>query len=96
MPRAGRFDRADPANPNWSIIARYYYSLLDRRLLEAFGGLEYDSCCVAFRVLGRHYVNVVGATKADNALYFEIEFKGLGSSGTRTENYLRRTMLGYQ
>ena len=58
--------------------------------------MQYDSCCVAARVLLRHYVNVVGASTADTALYFELEFKGIGSTGTRTENYLRRTMLGYQ
>ena len=84
-----------PLNPNWSVIGRYYYSIMDRRLLEAFGGLEYDSCCVAMRMLVRHYVNIVGAATADTALYFEVEFKGVGSSGTRTENYLRRAMLGY-
>jgi LPS-assembly protein len=84
-----------PLNDRWSLIGRYYYSLMDRTLLEAFGGFEYDSCCVAARFLVRHYVNVVGASTADTAVYFEIEFKGVGSSGTRTENYLRRTMLGY-
>ena len=84
-----------PINDRWSLIGRYYYSLMDRQLLEAFGGFEYDSCCVAARVLIRHYVNVVGASTADTAIYFELEFKGIGSTGTRTENYLRRTMLGY-
>jgi LPS-assembly protein len=84
-----------PLNDRWSLIGRYYYSLMDSRLLEAFGGFEYDSCCVAARFLVRHYVNIVGASTADTAVYFELEFKGVGSSGTRTENYLRRTMLGY-
>ena len=84
-----------PLNDRWSVIGRYYYSLMDRQLLEAFAGVEYDSCCVAMRMLVRHFVNVVGASTADTALYFEVEFKGVGSSGTRTENYLRRTMLGY-
>ena len=85
-----------PLNDRWSLIGRYYYSLMDRQLLEAFGGVEYDSCCVAMRMLVRHFVNVVGASKADNALYFELEFKGMGSSGTRTQSYLRRSILGYQ
>jgi len=82
-------------NDRWSVIGRYYYSIMDRQLLEAFGGFEYDSCCVALRMLVRHFVNVVGASHSDTALYFELEFKGLGSTGTRTDNYLRRTMLGY-
>ena len=84
-----------PIGNSWNVVARYYYSLLDKQLLEAFGGVEYDSCCVAARVLVRHYVNVVGSSTATTAIYFEFEFKGIGSTGTRTENYLRRTMLGY-
>ena len=84
-----------PLNERWSLVGRYYYSLMDRQLLEAFGGVEYDSCCVALRMLVRHYVNVVGASTADTALYFELEFKGVGSTGSRTENYLRRAMIGY-
>jgi LPS-assembly protein len=85
-----------PINDRWSVIGRYYYSIMDRQLLEAFAGLEYDSCCVAARFLVRHYVNVVGASTADTAVYFELEFKGVGSTGTRTEHYLRRMMLGYE
>ena len=85
-----------PLNDRWSLIGRYYYSLMNRELLETFGGVEYDSCCVAMRAMIRHYVNIVGTSKADTAFYFEIEFKGIGNSGTRTENYLRRAMLGYE
>lgn len=84
-----------PINDRWSVVGRYYYSLMDRQLLEAFGGVEYDSCCVALRALVRHFVNIAGANTTDTALYFELEFKGVGSTGTRTENYLRRAMLGY-
>ena len=87
-----------PIGNSWSLIGRYYYSLLDRQLLEAFVGAEYDSCCVSMRTLIRHYVNIVSYlpnNKADTGLYFEVEFHGLGATGQRTENYLRRTMLGY-
>ncbi|HEX3125507.1 MAG TPA: LPS assembly protein LptD, partial [Rhodanobacteraceae bacterium] len=84
-----------PINDRWSLVGRYYYSLMDHQLLEAFGGVEYDSCCVALRALVRHFVNVSGSNTMDTAVYFELEFKGVGSTGTRTENYLRRAMLGY-
>lgn len=85
-----------PLNARWSLVGRYYYSLMDNRLLEAFGGVEYDSCCVALRVLARRYISSLGQVKASNGVYFEVEFKGLGSTGTRTENFLRRAILGYQ
>ncbi|HEX6833007.1 MAG TPA: LPS assembly protein LptD [Rudaea sp.] len=87
-----------PVTENWSAVGRYYYSLMDHRLVEAFAGAEYDSCCVAARFLVRHYVNLVSYLpnqKADTGIYFEIEFHGLGGTGKRTENYLRRAMLGY-
>ncbi|MEP6940018.1 MAG: LPS assembly protein LptD, partial [Rudaea sp.] len=93
-----------PISDRWSLIARYYYSLQDSRLLEAFGGVQYDSCCVAARIVERRFINDVTYglnntllnAKPTNVLFFEIEFKGIGSSGQRTENFLRRAMLGYQ
>ena len=99
--RRGLLEQVDtaaliPLNANWSLVGRYYYSLMNRQLLEAFAGAQYDSCCVAWRVLVRRYVNAIGQLHADTGLYFEIEFKGLGSTGSRTENFLRRAILGYE
>ena len=65
------------------------------RTLDATVGVEYDSCCVAFRVLGRHYVHDY-LRKTDNAVMFEVEFKGLGSLSPQSGSYLRRAILGYQ
>ncbi len=99
--RRGLLEQVDtsallPLNANWSLVGRYYYSLLHSQLLEAFAGAQYDSCCVALRVLVRRYINVIGQVRPNNGLYFEIEFKGLGNTGSRTENFLRRAILGYQ
>ncbi|MEP6483032.1 MAG: LPS assembly protein LptD [Rudaea sp.] len=99
--RRGLLEQVDgtgllPLNDRWSLIGRYYYSLRDRQLLEAFAGTEYDSCCVAMRVLVRRYINVIGQIKPNTGLYFEVEFKGLAATGSRTENFLRRAILGYE
>ena len=99
--RRGLLEQVDtsallPLNANWSLVGRYYYSLLHSQLLEAFAGAQYDSCCVAMRVLVRRYINVIGQVHPNNGIYFEIEFKGLGNTGSRTENFLRRAILGYQ
>jgi LPS-assembly protein len=98
--RRGLLEQVDtsalfPLNERWSLVGRYYYSLLDKRMLEAFAGTEYDSCCVALRVLVRRYITTVGQVHPNTGLYFELEFKGLGNTGTRTENFLRRAILGY-
>jgi len=99
--RRGLMEQVDasalyPLNETWSLVGRYYYSLLDKRLLEAFAGTQYDSCCVALRVLVRRYISSVGQVHPNTGVYFEIEFKGLGNTGARTENFLRRAILGYE
>jgi len=99
--RRGLLEQVDssalyPLNDRWALIGRYYYSLKDRELLEAFAGTQYDSCCVSFRVLLRRYINAIGQIKPNTGLYFEIEFKGLGGTGHRAENFLRRAILGYE
>jgi LPS-assembly protein len=99
--RRGLLEQVDasalyPLNERWSVVGRYYYSLLDKRLLEAFGGAQYDSCCVALRVLVRRYITSIGQVHPNTGVYFELEFKGLGATGTRTENFLRRAILGYE
>jgi len=84
-----------PLGKAWRLVGRWNYSLREDKTLEAFAGFEHDSCCVAWRVLGRRYVhNVEG--DATNALYLEIEFKGVGSIGQRTGDFLRRSVTGYQ
>ncbi len=96
--RRGQLEQVDaagliPLGKNWRLIARWNQSLRDDQLLEAFGGLEYESCCYAVRVLARRYVrNFEG--ELNNGIMFELELKGLGSLGRRTEDFLSRAMLG--
>ncbi|MNV77997.1 LPS-assembly protein LptD precursor [compost metagenome] len=85
-----------PINPRWSIVGRYYYSLLetDRKPLEIIGGVQWDSCCLAVRALARRYVK---NREGDLNNSFQIEFvlKGLSSVGQDTDRTLRRAILGY-
>ncbi|WP_024870300.1 LPS assembly protein LptD [Pseudoxanthomonas suwonensis] len=83
-----------PINSTWSVVGRYYHSLKDDKLLEAIGGVQWDSCCFAVRALARRYVrNREG--DVDNAIQVEFVLKGLGSAGQDTERTLRRAILGY-
>lgn len=83
-----------PINPTWSVVGRYYYSLQDRQLLEAIAGVQWDSCCVAVRLVGRRYLRT-RTGELNDAIQLEIELKGLGSAGPDTESRLRRAILGY-
>lgn len=99
--RRGLLEQVDtsallPLNANWSLVGRYYYSLMHKQLLEAFAGAQYDSCCVSLRVVLRRYITTIGQTRPSNGVYFELEFKGLGNTGSRTEDFLRRAILGYR
>ena len=83
-----------PLNPSWSLVGRYYYSLLDNQLLEGIAGVQWDSCCMAARLVARRYVrNFQG--EMNDAIQLEIEFKGLGSAGPKMTDRLRRAILGY-
>jgi LPS-assembly protein len=86
---------AIPINDSWKLVGRYDYSIKDSKVLEAFAGFEYDSCCYAVRLVGRHYVrNVEG--ESNDALYFEIELKGLGGVGRASEEFLKKAIQGYR
>jgi LPS-assembly protein len=88
-----------PVSANWSLVGRYYSSLLRNTqqvpgVLEAIGGVQWDSCCLAVRILVRRYVsNREG--ELNNNIGVEFVLKGLGSAGQDTERVLRRAILGY-
>ncbi len=93
-----------PISENWRLLGRWNVALRQRqtdwergqpKTLAALLGVEYQNCCIALRLIGRHYVrNVHGDT--DNAIMFQIQFKGLGSFSPQTEDFLHHAILGYQ
>lgn len=98
---------AVPITPSWRVIARENFALndplalptdpagYDGQTLERFIGVEHDTCCLTWRVIARHWINSIEGA-ADNAVYVEVEFKGVGSVGQKTDTFLRRGILGYQ
>ena len=84
-----------PFNKQWSIVGRWYRSLKDNRTLEGLAGVEYDSCCWASRLVVRNYVNSSTDQDRNLAIFFQIELKGLGNFGQKTETLLEQNILGY-
>jgi LPS-assembly protein len=89
-----------PVSDRWNLYARWNYSLRDSQTLEALAGMEWKSCCVAVRLLGRQYVRSDGSastasSKKNLGLYLEIELNGLGSFGRDTARLLDDAILGY-
>lgn len=83
-----------PLSASWSVVGRYYYSLFDNKLLEGLAGVQWDSCCMAVRLVGRRYVRNRDG-ELNNTLMLEVELKGLGSAGRDARSVLRRGILGY-
>ena len=84
-----------PLNRNWHVVGRWNRSLRDNQDLEKLLGLEYQSCCYALRVVWRNYVNDVSGS-ANNAVFVQLELKGLTRIGQDVSGLLEHGILGYQ
>jgi LPS-assembly protein len=88
----------------WHAIGRWKYSLLDQITLEAFGGIERETCCWRLGVVARHYINSVNGVSgtdsftstANNGVFVQFEFKGLTRLGDQLEKLLTRSIRGYR
>nr|WP_233176223.1 LPS assembly protein LptD [Dyella sp. ASV24] len=89
-----------PLSDRWRLIGHWAYSVLDKKTVEALAGVQYDSCCVALRLVARRYVNTYDTTtqlgSTNTAIMFEVQFKGMGNFSGQSENILRNGILGYQ
>ncbi|MGH8106495.1 MAG: LPS assembly protein LptD, partial [Arenimonas sp.] len=83
-----------PVKSDWNLLGRWNYSIQDGKSLESMLGIEWKSCCVALRVLGRDYIRTFDG-KSNFGLYVELELNGLGSFGRDTEAVLDNAILGY-
>jgi LPS-assembly protein len=84
-----------PIGGRWRVIGQYSFSLLEKKPLEQFAGLEYEACCWRFRVTNRRYiVRSTGAT--DSSISLEFELKGLAQRRASPEELLGRGILGAQ
>ncbi len=91
-----------PIAGNWNLIGRSLYDINYDRELETFAGFEYDSCCYRFRLVGRKWLDNTLHTQVpdqdleyDQGIFFEIQFKGLGSTSKEVSNILTDGILNY-
>jgi LPS-assembly protein len=95
---SGNFEQTDmsmawPMAKDWRFVGRWAYSLEQDKTVEGFGGVEYESCCWAFRTVIRRYLS---GTTTTNAFFFQLEFKGLAGVGSGTVDFLERSIPGYE
>lgn len=84
-----------PVMDDVGLVGRWTYALADERTLDAFGGIEYDTCCWTVRAVGRRSL---ADTTGDynNSVFLQFELKGLAGVGRSTERFLERSIPGYQ
>ncbi len=97
--RQGKIEQLDtsvvlPIGINNRFIARWNYSMDEKRTIEAIAGFEHKNCCWAARFVGRRYVfNEQG--DVNNGIFFELQLNGLGSIGRNPRRLLKQSILGY-
>ena len=93
-----------PIVQQWSLISRWQYDYGRNRTLEAFGGLEYDSCCWKVRVIDRYWINYDEVSlnpdlndDPDRGIFLEVTLKGLGGvTGKSASSFLNNGIQGYR
>ena len=91
-----------PLGANWRTVGRWSFALNEdsHRTLEAFAGLEYDSCCWGFGIVARRFrhggTGIAGEDRYSNGLFVQIGLKGLTGARNSTEALLTRAIPGYE
>ena len=103
------FSAYAPLNHHVAVTSRWHYDIEGHRTLEAFVGLEYDDCCVRFRLLARQYLEnpsyrnyglpqsllPLDDLRTDRGVLLEVQLKGLAGFGSKVDALLRRSVYGY-
>ncbi|WP_434630843.1 LPS-assembly protein LptD [Chromobacterium sp. CV08] len=83
-----------PIARRWYAIGRYNYSLISRKPIDQLAGFEYNDGCWSARFYTQRYVTDLTTTR--NAIFFQLELKGLGALGSNgLQDTLRLAIPGY-
>ncbi len=82
-----------PLTGRISGLARWNYSLPDRRLLEGLAGLEYNGGCWVVRAVVHSLATATA--QSTNAFFLQLELNGVGRVGSNPLDLLRQNITGY-
>jgi LPS-assembly protein len=91
--RASGEGRAD-CKGSWYGVGRLNYSTLERRLVDAIVGVEYDAGCWIGRVVATR--QSTGLSEATTRLLFQLELVGLSRLGSNPLQVLKDNIPGYK
>jgi len=82
-----------PLYGRWIGMGRYNYSLLDSKVLEALGGLEYNGGCWVSRAVVHRFATATA--EVTNAFFLQLELNGVSQIGPNPLDILKQNILGY-
>ncbi len=77
-----------PLSARWTGVARWNYSVPESRTVQAYAGLQYTSCCWAFRTTARQRQQPDGSV--DNSVLVEFELSGFAKISETEETPLNQ------
>jgi LPS-assembly protein len=83
-----------PLAGGWFGVARFNYSLPDRRIVESIGGLEYRADCWVSRVALQRFALTLGTSTT--TFFLQLELNGFSRLGSNPLETLKRNVPGYQ
>ena len=82
-----------PLFNRWHAMARWNYSIQDRKTLESIAGLEYNQSCWTFRIVAQRFV--VAAQQAITGVFMQLELNDFISVGDDPLPALKTNMPNY-
>ena len=82
-----------PLSSQWTVVGRWNYSMLDKRTIEALGGVEYNGGCWVFRAVAHRFVTAT--QEASTSIFLQLELNGVSHIGSNPLDVLRRNISGY-
>ncbi|GAB4253878.1 MAG: LPS-assembly protein LptD [Methylomicrobium sp.] len=87
-----------PLYNNWYAVGRWQYSMFYDTTVESFAGLEKESCCWRFRIIGRRWINSISDQligEKQTGVFVQLELKGLTAFGDNLDEFFERNIYGY-
>ena len=82
-----------PLSNRWHGVARWNYSLQDKRIVEALTGLEYNQSCWTVRLVAQHFATSTQKTKT--GFFVQLELNELVRVGPDPLGVLKQSVPGY-
>jgi len=82
-----------PVGKGWTGLARWNYSLRERRSLEGLLGAEYNGDCWVLRVVAHRFATAT--QQASTTFFVQLELNGVSRIGSNPLDTLKRNIGGY-